>query len=136
MRERVRTGQTPPRGSNIESLEPQRSERMKAKKALKRLNKIEELLSDVIDQFPRSTDGLGELLDSAKAAVVRAKTTVNSQISPRAAKKQPGRAETGRRGRLTAEGRTRIALAAKKRWAVAKRKGMNAVTGRQLSKSA
>ena len=109
---------------------------MKAKKALKRLNKIEELLSDVIDQFPKSTDGLGALLDSAKAAVVRAKTTVNSQVSPRAAKKQPGKAETARQGRLTAEGRARISLAAKKRWAVAKRKGMNAVTGRPLSQSA
>ena len=127
------TGQASPRGSNIESLEEQR---MKAKKALKRLNKIEELLSDVIDQFPKSTDGLGELLDSAKAAVGRAKTAVNSQVSPRAAKKQPGKAETARQGRLTAAGRARISLAAKKRWAVAKRKGMNAVTGRPLSQSA
>ena len=109
---------------------------MKAKKALKRLNKIEALLSDVIDQFPKSRDGLGEWLDSAKVAVARAKTTVNSQMSPGAAKKQPGRAETGKHGRLTAEGRTRISLAAKRRWAVAKRKGMNAVTGRPLSKSA
>jgi len=107
---------------------------MKAKKALKRLNKIEALLSDVIDQFPGSTAGLGELLDSAKAAIVRAKTTVNSQFSPK--KKQPGRSETGKQGRLTAAGRTRISLAAKKRWAVAKRKGMNAVTGRPLSKPA
>jgi hypothetical protein len=109
---------------------------MKAKKALKRLNKIEELLSDVIDQFPKSTDGLGALLGSAKAAVVRAKTTVNSQVAPRAAKKQPGRAATERQGRLTTEGRTRISLAAKKRWAMAKRKGMNAVTEKPLSKSA
>ena len=109
---------------------------MKAKKALKRLNKIEDLLSDVIGQYPKSTDGLGELLDSAKVAIVRAKATVNSQVSTRVAKKQPGRAETGRQGHLTAEGRTRISLAAKKRWAVAKRKGMNAITGRPLSKSA
>jgi hypothetical protein len=109
---------------------------MKAKKAVKKLTKIEALLSDVIDQFPRRTDGLGELLDSAKAAVVRAKTTVNSQLSQGTAKKQPGRAETGKQRHLTAEGRTRISLAAKKRWAVAKRKGMNAVTGRPLSKPA
>ena len=109
---------------------------MKAKKALKRLNKIEELLSDVIGQYPRSTDGLGELLDSAKAAVARAKTTVHSRVAPRVAKKQPGRAAAENQRRLTAEGRMKISLAAKKRWAVAKRKGMNAVTGRPLSKSA
>src|SRR5271156_1432768 len=109
---------------------------MKAKKAVKRLNKIEELLSEVIDQFPKSTNGLGELLGSAKAAVIQAKTAVNSQNSPRAAKKQPARAEIATQRRLTAEGRTRISMAAKKRWAVAKRKGMNAVTGRPLSKSA
>ena len=109
---------------------------MKAKKALKRLNKIEALLSDVIDHLPRSGDGLEDFLDAAKIAVVRAQTTVNSQISPKPAKKQPGRAKTVKQGGLTAEGRARISLAARKRWAVAKRKGMNAETGRPLSKSA
>ena len=34
---------------------------MKAKKALKRLNKIEELLSDVIDQFPKKYGRLGSV---------------------------------------------------------------------------
>jgi hypothetical protein len=109
---------------------------MKAKKALKRLNKVEALLSNVIDQFPGSRDGLRELLDSAKAAVVRAKETVTSQLSNRTAKKSPLRAEMVQRGRLTPEGRKRISLAAKKRWALAKRKGMNAVTGRRLNKTA
>ena len=109
---------------------------MKAKKAFKRLNKVEALLSNVIDQFPGSKDGLRELLDSAKAAVVRAKKTVTSQLSNRTAKKPPVRAEMVQQGRLTSEGRKRISLAAKKRWAAAKRKGMNAVTGRPLSKTA
>jgi hypothetical protein len=109
---------------------------MKAKKALKRLNKVEALLSDVIDQFPGSKDRLGHLLDSAKDTVVRAQKTVNSQLSSRTGKKPPMRAETAQQGRLTPEGRKRISLAAKKRWAMAKRKGMNAVTGRRLSKTA
>src|SRR4029453_7358176 len=100
---------------------------MKAKKAFKRLNKVEALLSNVIDQFPGSKDGLRELLDSAKAAGGRAKKAVTSQLSNRTAKKAPVRAEMAQQGRLTAEGRRRISLAAKKRWAVAKRKGMNAV---------
>ena len=108
---------------------------MKAKKALKRLNKVESILANVIDQFS-VTDGLRELLDSAKASIVRAKKTVNRQGSARAARKPPVRAEKAQRARLSAEGRRKISAAAKKRWTLAKRKGMNAVTGRPLSKTA
>jgi hypothetical protein len=104
---------------------------MKAKKALKRLNKVEALLSNVIEQFPGTKAGLGVLLDSAKAAVVHAQKTVSSQL-----KKPSSPANTARQGRLTPEGRKRISLAAKKRWAVARRKGVNAVTGRRLSETA
>src|SRR5690348_17863604 len=108
---------------------------MKAKKAIKRLKKVETILSNVIDQLPASARGLRELLDSARASVVRAKGTVNARVA-RAAKKPPARAQESTRGGLSAEGRKRISLAAKKRWAQAKRKGMNAVTGRPLSKTA
>jgi hypothetical protein len=108
---------------------------MKAKKAIKRLKKVETILSNVIDQLPASARGLRELLDSARASVVRAKGTVNARVV-RAAKKPPARAQESARGRLSADGRKRISLAAKKRWATAKRKGMNAVTGRRLSKMA
>jgi len=37
---------------------------MKAKKAIKRLNKVESILSGVIDQCPASARGLRGLLDS------------------------------------------------------------------------
>ena len=50
---------------------------MKAKKALKRLTKVETLLAGVIDQYPGSTGNVRELLDNAKASVGRAKKTVN-----------------------------------------------------------
>jgi hypothetical protein len=109
---------------------------MKLKKALKRLTKIELLLSKVRRQLPRSKDGLGEILDSAKKAVDRAKQAVNSQHSSKVAKKPPVKAGTARQGRLTEEGRKRISRAAKRRWAMAKRKGVSAVTGRPLSKTA
>ena len=89
---------------------------MKAKKAFKRLNKVEALLSNVIDKFPGNKDGLRELLGSAKGAVVRAKKTVTSQLSKPTRKKPPVKAEIAQQGRLTAEGRKRISLAAKKRW--------------------
>jgi N-acetyl-beta-hexosaminidase len=93
-------------------------------------------LSNIIDQFSGNNEALGELLDSAKAAVMRARETVHSQMSSIAVKKAPAQAEKARSGRLTEEGRSRISLAAKKRWAVAKRKEMKAVTKRQLSKTA
>jgi hypothetical protein len=108
---------------------------MKAKKALKRLNKVETLLSNVIDQCPASARGLRELLDSAKASVVHAKGAVNVGVN-RAAKKPPGKAGESTQGHLSVEGRKRLSLAAKKRWAAAKRKGVNAVTGRPLNKTA
>ena len=100
---------------------------MKAKKAIKRLKKVEAILSNVIDQFPASARGLRGLLDSAKTSVVRAKGVVHARL---ASKKGPVRAPESARGGLSAEGRKRISLAAKKRWATAKRKGMNAVKGR------
>ena len=108
---------------------------MKAKKALKRLNKVESLLSNVIDQFPNGARGLRDLLDAARSSVVRAKETVGARVA-RAAKKPPAKAQESGAGRLSAEGRKRISLAAKKRWALAKRKGVHAVTGRKLSKTA
>ena len=108
---------------------------MKAKKALKRLSRVEDLLSDVIEQYATPQTDLRELLDSARTSVVSAKSAVNLQASPEAAKKPPAKAQKPKRN-LTAEGRKRISLAAKKRWAAAKRNGVSAVTGRPLGKTA
>ena len=111
---------------------------MKAKKALKRLIRVEALLSNVIDQYAAGDHEVRELLDSAKESVVRAKKTVNLNLnaSTGTAKKLPVKAQEPNRRGLTAEGRKRLSLAAKKRWAAAKRKGISAVTGRPLSKMA
>jgi hypothetical protein len=78
---------------------------------------------------------LRDLLDAARSSVVRARETVGARVA-RAAKKPPARAHESRPGRLSADGRKRISLAAKRRWALAKRKGVHAVTGRKLSKTA
>ena len=109
---------------------------MKAKKAVKRLTKIEALLSNVIDQYAGNGSNLKELLDSAKEWIVRAKETVTQQASSKGTKKPPTKAEESNGRHLTAEGRKRLSLAAKKRWAIAKRKGISAVTGRPLNKTA
>ena len=105
---------------------------MKAKKALKRLGKAEAILENVIDQYAGETS-VKALLGTAKASLVRAKEVVDSTA---AARKPPAKANKSRRGGLTAAGRKKLSIAAKKRWAVAKRKGVHAVTGRPLSKIA
>jgi len=107
---------------------------MKAKKALRKLNKVEALLSNVMEGFP-SKDGLGNLLGAAKVTIVEAIKNVTSATAA-AKTKSPARRGKTRNGRLSEEGRKRISLAAKKRWAAAKRKGVNAVTGRRLAKTA
>lgn len=110
---------------------------MKTKKTLKRLNKVVALLSNVIDQLPSGNDDLADLLNSAKASVLQATKTVNSQPSSGAGNsKLPARTEKAEQGRLSAAGRKRISLAAKKRWKAARRKGVSAITGRRLSKTA
>jgi hypothetical protein len=55
---------------------------MKANKALKRLAKIEALMSDVMDRYSASAPGIREMLQDAKASVTRAKEAVSLQASP------------------------------------------------------
>jgi hypothetical protein len=108
---------------------------MKAKKAVKRLTRVETLLSNVIDGFTAGERAVKELLDNAKAAVIRARETVTVKAAPVVTKKPPVSARRAK-SRISAEGRKKLSLAAKKRWAVAKRKGVSAVTGRPLAKTA
>lgn len=107
---------------------------MKAKKAVKRLARVETLLITVIDKFPGTQRRVQSLLELAKESVVRAKESMTLYAS-RAAKKLPGKAGASQR-RLTQKGRKSLSLAAKKRWAIAKRKGVHAVTGRPLRRTA
>ena len=109
---------------------------MKAKKAVKRLSKVESLITNVIDRYAAGEGDLRELLDSARASVVRAQEMVSVQVSSAAPKKPPVKAHSPSRRGLSTEGRKRLSIAAKKRWAIAKRKGVSAVTGRPLSKTA
>lgn len=108
---------------------------MKARKALKRLSKAETLLSDVLDQYQAGKNGLRELLGSAKTSLSQARAALDLEMAP-PARKAPARAKEPKASRLSAAGRKRISLAAKKRWAAARRKGVNAVTGKRLTKTA
>lgn len=94
---------------------------MKTKKALKRLRRVEELLSIVIDQYARNEHGVRKLLDSAKRSVIRAKAGINSLSAPGIEKKPQVKAKQTKRPNLTAEGRERISPPVMKRRAAAKR---------------
>src|SRR5215472_14442958 len=93
---------------------------MKLRKALKRLNKVETVLSNILVGLPETSDGLGDLLTSARETVLRAQKKVSFQLSNSGPKKPPARAQASQPRRLSAEGRRRISLAAKKRWAAAR----------------
>jgi hypothetical protein len=62
---------------------------MKANKALKRLAKIEALMSDVTERYSARGPGTRKMLQNAEAAIVRAKAAVNLEASPRPAKTRP-----------------------------------------------
>src|SRR6266516_366398 len=98
---------------------------MKAKKAMKRLNRVETLLGTVIDQYDAAAREVHALLDAARSSVASA--TQALAASP--AKKPPAKADQTRARKLSTRlsnaGRKRLSIAAKKRWAVAKRDGMS-----------
>ena len=69
---------------------------MKAKKAVKRLTKVEAILSTVMDEYA-SENGVKKMLGSAKTSVVRAKEAVVLESSPKPSKKPPVKAEEPKR---------------------------------------
>jgi len=102
---------------------------MKAKKAEKRLNKAKLLLSSVIDQYAaeKSVAGTRDLLRAAVSNINQAQASIKG-TSTRTASQAPKALEVGeatvkQSRRLSEEGRRRLSLSAKKRWAAAKRKG-------------
>jgi hypothetical protein len=98
---------------------------MKAKKVLKKLTKVEELLSNVADRYAAGDHVVHGFLDSAIASVVNAKKTLDTAASDGAAKKPPVKAaKTGK------------ATGVRKGNATAKRKPNGADTGRPLSRTA
>ena len=96
---------------------------MKAKKAIKRLHRVETLLGTVIDQFGNGGKEVHDMLDAARSSVTAATKTLAA--SP--AKKPPAKADRTQPSRLTDAARKRLSVAAKKRWAEAKRKGMSSL---------
>ena len=93
---------------------------MKARKALKRLHRVETLLRTVIDQYNGSTHEVYELLSAARSSVASATQTLAE--SP--ARKPAAKAEHPQSRNLSSAARKRLSIAAKKRWAAARLNGM------------
>jgi CHASE3 domain sensor protein len=94
---------------------------MKARKAIKRLHRVETLLGTVIDQDDAGTREVHDLLDAARKSVASATQAVAA--SP--AKKPPATADKTGARKLSDAARKRLSVAAKKRWAAARRNGMS-----------
>jgi hypothetical protein len=100
---------------------------MKAKKVLKRIAKIEALISEVKERSSASAPHIRELLGDAKAAVIRVKEAVILQASSGTAKNRPVKHSepsskttpelSKPKRKLSAAGRKAIVAATKKRWA-------------------
>ena len=103
---------------------------MKANKALKRLARIEALITDMTERYSADAPRIREALQNAKVAVTQAKETVRLQVPSGNAKKPPVKqpkvmAEAAPelsepKRRLSAAGREAIIAATKKRWALKK----------------
>jgi hypothetical protein len=111
------------------------------------VNDIEQIISRLEHQraaIDRSDHGAARIESPSrmKASVsVRAATrtvhrssSANLPPSPRSAKEPLVKIEEPKKRQLTAAGRKKLSLAAKKRWAMAKRQGINAITGKPLGK--
>jgi len=88
---------------------------MKANKALKRLAKIEALISDVTERYSSGALHIREALHDAKDAVARVKAAVRSQVTSGTIKTSTAPAK--HKPRLSAAGRKAIQEAARRRWA-------------------
>ena len=91
---------------------------MKAKKGIKRLHRVDTLLGSVIEQYAASTPELHELLDGARSSIASAAEALVA--AP--AKKPAAKALTNRHhASFPISARKRLSVAAKKRWADAKK---------------
>jgi hypothetical protein len=101
---------------------------VKANKVLKRLAKIEALMSDLTKRCSTSAPTIRDVLQNAKVAVTQAKEAVGLQASSGTSKNPPAKhskeiSESAPelpkpKRRLSAAGRKAIIAATKKRWAL------------------
>jgi len=94
---------------------------MRSRKAGKRLDKVEALLSNVIEQYATNQPQMLKLLDSAKSSVVRAKAALSHAVSENG--KQSSVKDNPSKGQSLAKGSKKTPLAGKEPSTAMKRKG-------------
>ena len=87
--------------------------------------KHDELIRAALVGYQAERERITENIDTLRAQLKQTKPT-SRQAAPAKRGRRPKRT-------LSAEGRERIAAALRKRWAMAKKRGINAVTGKPLS---
>jgi IS5 family transposase len=110
---------------------------MKAKKATKKLKKAQLWLSDVVSQWSDLNSEARDLLNSAGESVHRALGLIDGAGSATATQATSGREDKGRdalvkrpgKRAFSEERKRKLSLAAKKRWAAAKRRGARTLAG-------
>ena len=101
---------------------------MKAKKASKRLQKVEGLLAGILDGYSKADNVVHGLVDTAKTAVAGAMTMLQAKPAARATKPSSGRPAP--------QGRRQPSRVARKPVAGAKQNALQAANGRSVRKSA
>jgi hypothetical protein len=96
---------------------------MKAHKALKRLAKIEELISDVAERYSSGASHIRHALHEARAVIGRVKEAVSSEAKRKkaAAKKAAAPAPAKKKRYFSAAQRDAAAERMRQRWAVKKK---------------
>jgi hypothetical protein len=117
---------------------------MKVNKALKRLAKIEALISNVTERYSASAPHIREVLHDARAAVTRAREAMSLQASSATAKHPPVKhskpptktaPESAKpKRRISEEGMKRIIAATKKRWALKRAEAAKGAAGKARPK--
>jgi hypothetical protein len=97
---------------------------MKAKKALKRLNRVEALLTEVLDQYTAGEKDVRAALDSAKTSIASAWESVNRAVAAKPksrvkakAKAKPVKSQNARQPKRAAKAKRKPVVAAKRKFA-------------------
>ena len=84
---------------------------MKARKAIKRLQRVETLLGTVIDEYAAGSPEVHDLLDAARSSVASATQAIAASPAPERASKT----DKARASRLSDSARKRLSVPANKR---------------------
>jgi len=104
---------------------------MKTKKAIKRLKRAQSFVSKLVEQYGGAEPSIRELLDAARGNLSSAQKLIQGNETVRSTPKAGDRSARSRRAKrgFSDAARKKLSVAAKKRWAAAKRRGAKSLAG-------